>query len=46
MMQKMGLRKGKAEKDRKRMLALGRLMVEKEDFKYRFYGYNRKKSWY
>ena len=29
MMQKMGLRKGKAEKDRKRMLALGRLMVKK-----------------
>jgi len=29
MMQKMGLRKDKAEKDRKRMLALGRLMVKK-----------------
>ena len=29
MMQKMGLRPGKSEKDRKRMLALGRLMVKK-----------------
>ena len=29
-MQKMGLRPGKKEKDRKRMLALGRLMTKKK----------------